>query len=325
MLTRRRFLAATGGLAALAAARPGHAAQPPAQPSRISLVKDVPREEAIPLAVELLGANPVRGRRVLLKPNFNTADPFPASTHNGALEALIRQLQRMGAAEIAIGERCGPPETADVLREKGIPELCRALGVGLINFEELPPQGWVRVRPPGSHWNDGFDVAKPVLDAGAVVSTCCLKTHRYGGVFTMSLKLSIGLVHKHNMRELHTSFRSMRKMIAEVNQAYSPALVVMDGTDAFTTGGPSEGTLKHAGVIVAGTDRVAIDAVGVAVLKDLGSTSAIMDTPIFQQEQIARAAQLGLGAGAPADIELVTGDPASRAYAERLRRILDQG
>jgi uncharacterized protein (DUF362 family) len=325
MLTRRRFLAATGGLAAVVAAGQGVAAGLPATRARVALVKDVPRAEAIPRALGLLGVNPVRGRRVLLKPNFNTADPFPASTHNDTLAALIAQLRALGAAEIAIGERSGPPDTGDVLRDKGIPELCRALGVGLVNFEDLPPEGWVRVRPPGSHWNDGFDVAKPVLDAEAVVTTCCLKTHRYGGVFTLSLKLAVGMTHKRNMRELHTSFRSMRKMIAELNLAYTPALVLLDGTDAFTTGGPSEGTLRHAGVIAAGTDRVAIDAVGVAVLKELGSTSAIMDTPIFQQEQIARAVELGLGVSGPAGIELVTADPASRAYAERLRGILDRG
>ncbi len=321
MMTRRAFLATSGGLAAAAlSAREAYAAGQ----TGVALVKDAPRAAAIPQALALLGVNPVQGQRVLIKPNFNTADPFPASTHNDTLVALIGELRRMGARELAIGERCGPPDTAEVMGEKGIPELCRRLGVGLINFEELPESGWVRVRPPGSHWMDGFDVAKPVLDADAVVSTCCLKTHRYGGVFTMSLKLSVGLTHKRNMRELHASLRSQRKMIAEINQAYRPALIVLDGNEVFTDGGPSSGTLKHAGVVLAGTDRVAIDAVGLAVLKELGSNSAIMGTPIFRQEQIARAVELGLGVGSPAEIRLLTGDAASRSYADRLRAILDR-
>jgi len=288
------------------------------------LVKDADRAVASPRALGLLGINPVQGKRILIKPNFNTADPFPASTHNDTLIAIVGELRRWGATQVTLGERCGPPDTGDVLRDKGIPELCRQLGVGLINFEELPPEGWVRIRPPGSHWFDGFDVAKPVLDADAVVSTCCLKTHGFGGIFTMSLKLSVGLTNKRNMRELHGSFRSMRKMIAEINQAYRPALILMDGTDVFTDGGPSHGTLKHAGVVLAGTDRVAMDAVGLAVLKDLGSNPAIMDTPIFRQEQIARAVELGLGIGAPEGIELVTSDAPSRAYADRLQSILDR-
>ena len=321
MMTRRTLLVAGAGLSAASlAAQPSRGA---VATTRVALVKDLDRVAAIPKSISLLGVNPVQGKRVLIKPNFNTADPYPASTHNDTLSTLIGELRRLGASHVAIGERCGPPVTAEVMQEKGIPELCRRLGVDLINFEELPPEGWVRIRTPGQHWVDGFDVAKPVLDAEAVVSTCCLKTHGFGGVFTMSLKLSVGLTRKSNMRELHASFRSQRKMIAEINQAYSPALILLDGTEAFTDGGPSHGTLKHAGVILAGTDRIAIDAVGVAILKELGSNSAIMDTPIFKQDQIARAVELGLGVRSAAEIELVASDPVSRAYADRIRGILD--
>jgi len=290
----------------------------------VSLVRGSDRSAAVSRAVTLLDTNPVAGRKVLLKPNFNTADPFPASTHNDTLEQLILQLKRMNAEAITIGERSGPPNTADVLRTKGIDELCRKHGVGLINFEELPLKDWVRMRPAASHWRDGFDVARPVLDAGCVVSTCCLKTHQYGGVFTMSLKLSVGIVHKHNMTELHGSKGSMRKMIAEINQVYSPALILMDGIEVFTDGGPMSGTRKRADVITAGIDRIAIDAVGLAILKDLGANDAIMKKKIFAQEQISRAVELGLGVSRPQDIEIVTDDLESRGYADRLLAILQQ-
>ena len=56
----------------------------------------------------------------------------------------------------------------------------------------------------------------------------------------MSLKLSVGITHKKNMRELHTSFFSMKKMIAEINQAYTPSLILLDGIEAFVDGGPDE-------------------------------------------------------------------------------------
>jgi hypothetical protein len=70
---------------------------------------------------------------------------------------------------------------------------------------------------------------------------------------------------------------------------------------------------------------VAVDAVGLAVLKDLGSNEAIMGRRIFEQEQIARAVELHLGASGPADIELATADAESRALAGRLERILAEG
>ena len=293
--------------------------------TRVALIKTADRAAGTKRAIQLLGVNPVRGKRVLLKPNFNTADPFPASTHNDTLIHLIAELKEMGAETITIGERSGPPDTADVLKEKGIYELCRRLDVGLINFEELSPAEWVRVSPPQNHWRGGFLVAKPVLDADCVVTTCCLKTHGYGGVFTMSLKLSVGIVNKSNMRELHTSFLSQRKMIAEINQSYAPALILLDGIEAFVDKGPMEGPKKRADVILAGTDRVAIDAVGLAVLKELGSNKEIMGRPIFAQEQIARAVELGLGVRDAGEIEIVTDDQAGRSYAEKLRLILEKG
>lgn len=290
--------------------------------SKVSLVKTSDRSSGIKRAIELLEINPIKGKDVLLKPNFNTADPFPASTHNDTLINLIQHLKKMGASKITIGERSGPPVTATVLNGKGIHELCKKLDVDIINFEELPSESWIKVKPAMSHWNDGFFVAKPVLDSECIVSTCCLKTHGYGGVFTMSLKLSVGVTNKSNMRELHSSSPDMRKMIAEINQAYKPSLILLDGIEAFTDGGPSRGTKKRGDVILAGTDRIAIDAVGVAILKELGSNNAIMGKNIFEQEQISRAVELGLGIKKPEDIEIIADDNDSKKYAEKLVSIL---
>lgn len=292
--------------------------------SAVALVCSNDRASGIRRAVSLLGINPVKGKRVLVKPNFNTADPFPGSTHNDTLFHLIRLLQEMGSRTIAVGERSGPPDTADVLREKGIPALCEACGADLVNFEELPADQWVRVKPENTKWRNGFLVARPVIDAECVVATCCLKTHQYGGVFTISLKLGVGITHKKNMTELHTSFRSMRSMIAEINTAYSPALIVVDAIEAFVDGGPMTGTKRPAGMIFAGTDRVAVDAVGLAILKHMGSNPAIMKTRIFDQEQISRAVELGIGVAGPAQIEL-RADEHDRAAAEAISALLAEG
>jgi len=162
------------------------------------------------------------------------------------------------------------------------------------------------------------------VDSEYTVSTCCLKTHGFGGVFTMSLKLSVGLTPKPIRRTMHRS-PDMRRMIAELNTGYRPRLIVLDGVSAFTDGGPSRGELKAGNVMIAGDDRVAVDAVGLAVLKELGSNQAIMGRRIFEQEQIARAVELNLGVGSAAEIELVAADAESRALAGRLERILAEG
>jgi uncharacterized protein (DUF362 family) len=324
MINRREFMVIAGGmLSAMAMDKRVFASEN--KKARVSLIKTSDRQSGIKRAIDLLNINPVKDKNVLLKPNFNTADPFPGSTHNDTFINLIQHLKNMGAKGITIGERSGPPDTADVMREKGIYDICKKLDVGLINFEELPSDQWVKIKPKESHWNNGFYVAKPVIDSECIVSTCCLKTHRYSGVFTMSLKLSVGVTHKKNMTELHTSFRSMRKMIAEINQAYNPSLILLDAIEAFVDGGPARGTRKKADVIIAGTDRIAIDAVGLAMLKELGSNKAIMERKIFEQEQIARAVELGLGVSKPKDIEIVTDDEDGKKYAGWLREILLDG
>jgi uncharacterized protein (DUF362 family) len=292
--------------------------------TKVAVVKTQSRDAGIREAVGLLDIAPMKGKRIFLKPNFNTADPFPAGTHNDTLAALIREIKSRGAAEITLGERSGPPPTRKVMEEKGIFDLSKELGFGVLNFEELDEAAWKHFNPPGNHWPDGFFVPRPLAEAEYVVSTCCLKTHQYGGVFTMSLKLAVGTTPKKLMRALHSS-PDQRLMIAEINTAFSPKLIVMDGVEAFVDGGPSSGKKASAGVIVAGTDRVAVDAVGVAVLKELGSNEAIMGRKIFEQEQITRAAELGLGISSPGLIDLVTADEAGRLYAEKLKSILAQG
>ncbi len=75
-------------------------------------------------------------------------------------------------------------------------------------------------------------------------------------------------------------------------------------------------------VILAGRDRVAMDAAGVAILRMFGTTREVSRGRIFDQEQIARAAELGLGAAGPEQIEFVTADSESTAFAGELRQIL---
>ncbi len=298
------------------------------QASRVALVRTTDRALGVDRSIEALKTNPVRGKNVLVKPNFNTADRFPASTHNDTLTALVQKLWDMGAASIRLGERSYPP-TQQVMQDKNIFALMEDLEVQVVNFDNLPEKGWVKVDAPDSHWRDGFRVARPVLEAECLVSTCCLKTHQYGGVFTMSLKLHVGVVptSRHGfsyMDELHSS-PNQRRMIAEINAPFSPDLVVLDGLEAFVDGGPMTGQQARGEVFLASTDRVALDAAGVAVLKHLGSNTQIMQPEIFEQEQIARAAELGLGAASASDIEIVPGNRESREYCGKIVNILDKG
>ncbi len=295
--------------------------------TKLSLVCTEYRSEGVKKAISLLQHNPVKGKSVVLKPNFNTADPAPGSTHNDTLSALVLTLKEMGATKITIAERCGPLEpTREVMKKKGIFELAKELDFDILNLEEMDESGWVHFRPEDSHWKDGFLFPKIYLEAESIVQTCCLKTHAYGGHFTMSLKNAVGMVAGKGypyMGELHSS-PHMRKMIAEINTAYTPDLIVLDGVDAFVDGGPDRGTRVKANVIIAGSDRIAIDAVGVAVLRLLGTTPEVSKGRVFEQEQIARAVELGLGVSSTEQVQLVTDDPKSKELADKIVEVLSK-
>jgi uncharacterized protein (DUF362 family) len=297
--------------------------------TKISLVRTNDRTAGVRKAIDLLEFNPVQRKAVVLKPNFNTADPAPGSTHNDTLRSLVLTLKDMGAKSITIAERSGPSDTTrNIMEQKGIFDMGKELGFDIVNLQEMDKDDWVLVRPASSHWKDGFLFPRIYQEAESIVQTCCLKTHQFGGHFTMSLKCSVGMVPPGlrggdypYMNELHSS-PHQRQMIAEINTAYSPDLIVMDGVEVFVDGGPHIGTRVNADVILAGTDRVAIDAVGVAILRLLGTTPEVSKGKIFEQDQIARAAELELGVTSPDQIEIITGDKASEDYAYKVREIL---
>jgi uncharacterized protein (DUF362 family) len=327
-ISRRDFIKYSGaaGGALLLGIHGGLAMNSPK--SRVTFASTENRKAGVASSLKALNINPLKNKDVLIKPNFNTADRTPGSTHNDTLVALVQDAWQMGAKSVSLGERSYPP-TRDVMKQKGVLTLMKELDVKVIDFDDLGSRDWVKVKPKDSHWQDGFRVARPILEAECLISTCCLKTHQYGGIFTMSLKLHVGVVptHRHGysyMSELHHS-PHQRKLVAEINAPFEPALVVLDGIDVFVDGGPMDGKRAKGNVFLASTDRVAIDAVGLAVLKSLGSNDQIMKPGIFEQEQIARAAEIGLGASSPSEIEVIAADNQSRKYRDQVVEILNRG
>lgn len=340
-MDRRTFLKASAVLAGAgltaawpqvaAAIAPSRPVPPPTFKAQVAFVKTGDRAAGVKKALELLDPGSIKGKNLFLKPNFNSADPAPGSTHPDILSTLVQGLQTFGADRITLGDRSGMGDTRRVMEQIGVFRMAEELGFETMVFDELAAADWSMQHLPGSHWQQGFAIPRPVLEADGVVQTCCLKTHRYGGHFTLSLKNSVGLAAKgvpgesyNYMGELHNSAHQ-RRMIAEINTVYRPDLVVLDGVEAFVEGGPARGKKVAANLILAGTDRVAIDAVGVAVLRHFGTTPEVSQGAIFEQEQIARAVELGLGVGSPDQIELVTADPDSAAYARQIQEILLKG
>jgi uncharacterized protein (DUF362 family) len=269
------------------------------------------------------------GSEIALKANYNSADPPPASTHIDTLDVLCTAILSEKPKRLTLVERSGMGNTRSVLQEREVIGLANKRGFSVIVLDELDRTGWREIQAPVLHWSRGFFIASIVAQADRVVQTCCLKTHRFGGHFTLSLKNSVGLIAKRVpklnydfMGELHSS-PNQRLMIAEINKFYRTDLIVMDAAEGFATGGPDKGKLIRPEVIIAGTDRVAIDAVGVALLRSFGTMHDVMEGRIFEQEQIARAAQLGVGVASAADIRLFPLDKTAESVAGRIQVQLD--
>jgi uncharacterized protein (DUF362 family) len=295
----------------------------------VFVIRSSDRADGVEKLLSQFDLDEYSGKRVALKANFNSADPFPASTHLDTLRAIVGALKNAKVSGVTLAERSGMGTTERVLEHMGVLALAREMGFKTVVLDDIGKGDWVKIDREGTHWLGGFHIAKLFLDADKVVQTCCLKTHRFGGhYFTLSLKNSVGLVAKRvpgevydHMWELHGS-PFQRQMIAEINKFYRVDLVIMDGIKAFVNGGPESGDMVEPNLLLASEDRVAIDAVGVAILRIYGANGHVEKGSIFELDQLRRAAELGIGVKSASEIRLTPLSNESRDIADKIERVL---
>jgi uncharacterized protein (DUF362 family) len=229
------------------------------------------------------------GRSVLIKANFNSPHPFPASSAPDFLSALIGVLRAAGAGTIRLGDSCGlrwaPAEA--VAAGLGIPDLAARLGVEWVNFDAGP---WRSVNVQGALFKV-VKIAEAAYASERIVYACCIKTHPTAG-FSASLKHAIGFLPPEQRHAMHQG--DMARRIAEINLAVKPHLVLADGRKCFTMGGPARGWVRRPGIILASTDRVALDERALEVLKSYFAFNRLAKNP-REEPQIREAIALGIG------------------------------
>jgi uncharacterized protein (DUF362 family) len=233
-----------------------------------------------------------KGDRVFVKPNFNSPDPFPASTDLTFLQAVIELILEAGA-RVTIGESAGAVwrPTRKVFNQLGVPELARKLGVGLIAFDDRPDD-WVQINISGDYLSKVI-MPRSAYEADKMVYLPCMKTHSLGA-FSGAIKLVFGFVAPGQRRSFHLSH--LQEKLAETNLCWQPDLIVMDGRKAFVSGGPNKGQLVEPGLVLASGDLIAIDVEAMRVLLDYRASNKIPANP-WELPQIATALKHGLGSG----------------------------
>jgi uncharacterized protein (DUF362 family) len=231
-----------------------------------------------------------RGDRVFVKPNFNSPDPFPASTDLGFLRAVIELVLEAGA-KVTIGESSGGVwrPTRKVFNQLGLPELARKLGVELIAFDDRP-NDWLQININGDYLSKVI-MPRSAYEADGVIYLPCMKTHNIGA-FSGAIKLAFGFVAPGQRRGFHIGH--LQEKLAEISLCWQPDLIVMDGRKAFVSGGPAKGQLVEPGLVLASGDLVAIDVEAMKVLLNYPASNKIPANP-WGLPQIAAALKHGLG------------------------------
>jgi uncharacterized protein (DUF362 family) len=232
------------------------------------------------------------GDKVLVKPNYNSADPPPASTDPAFLRVVLEMMLQAGA-QVSVGDCSGGVwrPTRNVLRQVGLYDLGKELNVPVYAFEDERNE-WVKVEINGNYlkW---VTVPRVAYEADKIAFVPCLKTHGLAG-FSGALKLAFGLVHPGERRGFHTGH--LQEKLAEVNLWRLPDLVIMDGRKAFVTGGPNRGQVAEPGIIMASGDSVALDIEAIKTLVEYG---ARLPADPCQITQLAAADRHGLGDSHP--------------------------
>ena len=110
----------------------------------VFVLKTTDRATGVPALLKKFGLDDYSGKQVALKANFNSADPFPASTHIDTLRAIVETIKGAGAGEITMAERSGMGDTKQVLEEMGVLALSKELGFKAVVLNDVPKEDWLK-------------------------------------------------------------------------------------------------------------------------------------------------------------------------------------
>lgn len=223
------------------------------------------------------------GETILLKPNFNTADPYPASSDPEFLKAVIELVYDCKPKIVMIGDSSTVSLNTRKVMEK--------LKIFDLQNMEKPPKiyvfeeyEWIKKEIPGAKYLKSVSVSEILDRADKLILLPCLKTHCLTK-FTGSLKLSIGFMKPIERIGLH--LRKIQEKIAELNKIIKPDLIIMDTRKCFINKGPTKGQVKEPGLILASTDRVAIDIEGIKIIQSFKGNS-LKDIDPWELPQIKK-------------------------------------
>ncbi|KKM16884.1 hypothetical protein LCGC14_1681310 [marine sediment metagenome] len=230
-----------------------------------------------------------KGDQVLLKPNFNTGDPFPASTDPDFLLTIAKLVLELTPNVSIIESSMFRLKTEDIIN-KIMGDRLKKLEIPLItelDFQYID----IDLKSLGAQHLKKVKLPNQILDPETkIILLPCLKTH-FVAHYTGALKLAVGFMEKKQRIRLHMS-RSVPEKVAELNLGYKPDLIIMDARKIFVTKGPMKGRIESPQKVLVGSNRTSIDIEGVKIIQSYGADNKLKDTEPKEVRTVKRALEL---------------------------------
>lgn len=204
-------------------------------------------EDGAPLELPL-----PRASRVAVKPNLTATRHRPGvTTSPEVLERVLRLLLDNGNRVTVVESDggYGAWKCEQALEGHGIPEMCRRLGVDVVNLSAAPA---VELRVRAGRREEAIPFPALLADAtDAFITMPVPKVHCMTGV-SLAMKNQWGLIPDPLRLHYHYLFDAA---ILEINRRLPAAQAVVDGTWFLDGGGPLEGTPLRKGLVI-GADGI---------------------------------------------------------------------
>lgn len=209
----------------------------------------------------------VPGMKIIIKPNlvsFKKPDAA-ATTHPALLEALVEMLLARGA-DVTIGDSPGGPHSLPLLNrvyaatgmdrvEKLGAKLNRNMNEKTVDF----PEGKVL---------KNFTYTEYLDEADAIIDFCKLKSHGMLGM-SAAVKNLFGTIPGLKKPEVHYKFQNdaeFADMLVDLNEYFKPRLAICDAVVGMEGNGPTAGTPRQIGAIIASKSTYYADVVGAELI-----------------------------------------------------------
>ena len=238
--------------------------------------------------LEIFTASLQKAKKVFVKPNIVSYEPYTATTHPEVLEAV---LQHLSGCEVVVGDApaIDAGRSSRILQKSPLNEICKRYSVKLVNLYSEKMKTIQSSR--------GYKVKVSILPLGCdfVISLPVLKIHGMVGL-SGALKNQFGYLCRQDRLLMHCKVKNINKGIAEVTAAVPSNLFIIDAVETMIRAQECRhgGCPAKLNTMIVGTDPVSLDLFGMQLLRRLEPKFEHKKIQAFKYIEYASAYGLGI-------------------------------